>query len=68
METTVPENIIAESNGCSTDIIIRLLAGCLHRLVFDDRDSIMGKALMTRSRKFFNHVLFLFLIPPCLST
>lgn len=56
METTVPENIRAESNGCPTDIVIRLVAGCLHRLVFDDRDSIMGRALITRSRKFFKYV------------
>ena len=52
METTVPEQIREASNDCPTDIICRLIAGCLHRLVFDDRDRIMGKKLLTCERKF----------------
>jgi len=52
METSVPEYIVNECDKNHTDIIVRLIAESLHRLVFDDRDTIMGKELLTSERKF----------------
>ena len=34
-------------------LIVKVISENLHRLVFDDRDSIMDKVLLTRERKFF---------------
>lgn len=51
MEATVPQSIIDSCSANHTDIIVRLLSESLHRLIFDDRNTIMGRQLLTCERK-----------------
>ena len=61
IDTSVPEHIVNACNKNHADIIVCLIAECLHRLIFDDRETIMGKKLLTCERKLIHiYIQFIF--------